>query len=385
MHVPQQMLLQNDEFPEIGCIQEHQSLCFVSDFLSNSSFLCQPIFHQSNNDPKLGFVQKQKIPFCQTQNIEQNKSFRNLTSYNTYIDESIVDKKSFSHQNMLISQSSYGNIPPCNQYNNMEPYSGSTHEITTRQKFTKEEDDMLIKMVNIYGAKKWSRIASKIPGRTPRQCRDRYANYLAPGFKNSEWSLCEDILLVEKFSQYGSQWTLISHYFQGRTPNSIKNRWKYNVSRRVDSLLSQTKSNTEISDISNSPDQTNFSNDEDNKLVIPLQVKLERKKEDSNLKQVPANQSKATFLTNTSHIICPSSFSYQNSSNISHQINHNLNESVQNTMISANKCNKMGKSNDKIASSFENCVSQIDDEDSNNDIWPYFDDDEYFGNVSIFS
>lgn len=114
-------------------------------------------------------------------------------------------------------------------------------EITTRQKFSKEEDEVLKNMVKIYGAKKWSRIASMIPGRTPRQCRDRYANYLAPGVSSSEWTLNEDKLLAEKFSEYGSQWTLISRFLHGRTPNSIKNRWKYNVSRRINTLLPISK------------------------------------------------------------------------------------------------------------------------------------------------
>ncbi|OHT13496.1 Myb-like DNA-binding domain containing protein [Tritrichomonas foetus] len=107
-------------------------------------------------------------------------------------------------------------------------------------KFSEEEDFRLRNLVTCFGAKKWVRIASMMPGRTARQCRDRYSNYLAPGFIQSEWSIEEDDLLLNKYLEYGSQWTRIREFFPNRTANSIKNRWNYSVSRRLD--CSQTSS-----------------------------------------------------------------------------------------------------------------------------------------------
>lgn len=99
------------------------------------------------------------------------------------------------------------------------------------KKFTEEEDEMLRRIVFIFGAKNWRLIASLMPGRTPRQCRDRYSNYLAPGFIHSEWSKEEDTLLAEKYAEIGPKWTQLRQYFPFRTANDIKNRYNYTVSR----------------------------------------------------------------------------------------------------------------------------------------------------------
>ena len=100
-------------------------------------------------------------------------------------------------------------------------------------KFNEEEDLRLKNLVNIFGPKKWKRIATMMPGRTARQCRDRYSNYLTPGYIQNEWTPIEDDLLFEKFKEYGSQWSKIREFFPRRTANSIKNRWNYSVSRRL--------------------------------------------------------------------------------------------------------------------------------------------------------
>ena len=104
-------------------------------------------------------------------------------------------------------------------------------EKTKRLKFTKEEDDMLKMLVSIYGAKNWAHIASMMNLRTPKQCRDRYANYLAPGFINREWENNEDKIILDNYLNFGPKWSLISVFIPGRSPNSIKNRWKHHLSQ----------------------------------------------------------------------------------------------------------------------------------------------------------
>lgn len=103
---------------------------------------------------------------------------------------------------------------------------------TSRRKFTEEEDKLLSKLVSEMGPRKWDQIAKKMPNnRTARQCRDRYSNYLIPGFFNGEWSKEEDELLYKKYQEYGPKWAVIKEYFTNRSPNAIKNRWNYFVSR----------------------------------------------------------------------------------------------------------------------------------------------------------
>jgi len=41
----------------------------------------------------------------------------------------------------------------------------------------KQEDEIIIDLVNRYGPKKWSTIAQHLPGRIGKQCRERYGGY----------------------------------------------------------------------------------------------------------------------------------------------------------------------------------------------------------------
>ncbi|KAK8886692.1 hypothetical protein M9Y10_042159 [Tritrichomonas musculus] len=113
-----------------------------------------------------------------------------------------------------------------------KPPSNSNSDINQpRRKFTEEEDRYLTQLVDEMGAKNWESIAQKMPNRTARQCRDRYSNYLVPGFFNGEWSAEEDENLYKKYQEIGPKWTVIHQFFKNRSPNSLKNRWNYFVSR----------------------------------------------------------------------------------------------------------------------------------------------------------
>ena len=72
-----------------------------------------------------------------------------------------------------------------------------------------------------------------MPGRSGRQCRDRYKNYLAQGFFNGEWTKEEDELLFKKFVEFGTHWSKIATFFKNRNANSLKNRWNYFLSKNL--------------------------------------------------------------------------------------------------------------------------------------------------------
>ena len=79
-----------------------------------------------------------------------------------------------------------------------------------------------------------------VPGRTGRQCRDRYQNYLIPGFFNGQWSKEEDDLLMIKYHEFGSKWSKMAQFFNQRSANALKNRWNYFVSRHMnDNIIHQ--------------------------------------------------------------------------------------------------------------------------------------------------
>lgn len=98
--------------------------------------------------------------------------------------------------------------------------------------WTLEEDKRLIEWVQKEGALKWSRAAHYIPGRSGKQCRERWLNNLNPHLKKSNWTDEEDELIFSLYKKYGSAWSKIAKNFEGRTENSIKNRF-YSTIRRL--------------------------------------------------------------------------------------------------------------------------------------------------------
>ena len=94
-----------------------------------------------------------------------------------------------------------------------------------RRPFTPQEDIQLYQLVQIYGTDKWTLIASHMGDRTSRQCRERYRSFLAPTITNRPWTREEDNLLIELHTKFGSKWSLITKYFQGRSDCNVKNRW----------------------------------------------------------------------------------------------------------------------------------------------------------------
>jgi hypothetical protein len=108
-----------------------------------------------------------------------------------------------------------------------------------RRKFTESEDNALRILVAEMGPHKWDTIALSMPGRSGRQCRDRYRNYLCPGITPDEWIPEEDNLLLQKYAELGTQWAKISRFFRGRTGTALKNRWNYYVSKNISSAQRQ--------------------------------------------------------------------------------------------------------------------------------------------------
>lgn len=97
---------------------------------------------------------------------------------------------------------------------------------TVRKKFTEAEDRKLIALVSQYGAKRWNRIAKEMDGRSGRQCRDRFQNYLNPAIYIREWTPQEDERLIEKIKEVGPRFKTLSKFFPGRSHNDVMNRIK---------------------------------------------------------------------------------------------------------------------------------------------------------------
>lgn len=83
--------------------------------------------------------------------------------------------------------------------------------------FVVQEDEKVVHLVEKLGPKKWSVIASHLPGRIGKQCRERWHNHLNPDIRKDAWSPEEDALLINLHSRIGNRWAEIAKVLKGRS------------------------------------------------------------------------------------------------------------------------------------------------------------------------
>ena len=88
------------------------------------------------------------------------------------------------------------------------------------------EEDQILEALVRQGCNNWGRIAEQIPGRTPKQCRERWRNHLDPSINKGPYHPDEDAIILEAQERLGNKWSQISQLLKGRTEDSVKIRWK---------------------------------------------------------------------------------------------------------------------------------------------------------------
>ena len=98
--------------------------------------------------------------------------------------------------------------------------------------WTVQEDEIITKFVTENGCKSWAKLATLLPGRIGKQCRERWFNHLDPNISRSAWTPDEDRILYKLHEQFGNHWSKISKFMPTRTDNMIKNRWYSVISKK---------------------------------------------------------------------------------------------------------------------------------------------------------
>jgi hypothetical protein len=150
--------------------------------------------------------------------------------------------------------------------------------------WTEEEDNLLHRLVRKFGPEKWTSIASNLPGREGKQCRERWHNHLNPEIKKSPWSDYEDWTLFLLHKLYGNRWADFAKAMVGRTDNSIKNHWNSSMQRRLqpfDELLTRKLHDLGTTGI------TSFETDNERCLLEDIHRKRESGELEPNEDKVP--------------------------------------------------------------------------------------------------
>ncbi|KAJ3436467.1 transcription factor myb3r-4 [Anaeramoeba flamelloides] len=100
-----------------------------------------------------------------------------------------------------------------------------TNVTTKKGSWNSAEDQLLLRCVERLGNTVWPQVSGLLPGRNPKQCRERWRNQLNPNINRGPFTKEEEELLIKKQAELGTRWCVLSTFFKGRPDNMLKNYW----------------------------------------------------------------------------------------------------------------------------------------------------------------
>ncbi|KAM8796617.1 snRNA-activating protein complex subunit 4 [Eudromia elegans] len=146
--------------------------------------------------------------------------------------------------------------------------------------WTPEEDAMLLNAVKKYGARDWYKIRTEVPGRSDAQCRDRYLKALHCDVKKGKWSLEEEEQLIDLVEKHGlGHWSKIASELPHRTGSQCLSKWKLMIGSKKRSRLRKHQPGRRESSSSSE------SSSEDTEEELEMTESSEEEREETNKKE----------------------------------------------------------------------------------------------------
>jgi len=121
---------------------------------------------------------------------------------------------------------------PLNNSNKTQNQQESQSSTLLKKSWTENEDEIMIRWVNIMGNKNWTKCSKLLFDKTPKDCKSRWFEKLVFEESNATncsspdyWNRKDEILLMLFIRKFGTCWSKISKLFENKSGNQIKNKF----------------------------------------------------------------------------------------------------------------------------------------------------------------
>jgi len=109
------------------------------------------------------------------------------------------------------------------------PVDRSGSAVSPKKIWTQKDDDELricVSAMPVACRISWTKCSVLMGNRrSAKQCRDRWFNHVCPNSTKGQWTIEEDMKVIELQSLYGNKWTMIASFYPGRSDYEIRRRW----------------------------------------------------------------------------------------------------------------------------------------------------------------